>query len=51
MEYLDMSVPQYSFYNPVPWMNGVGPIAFAGFGAAENKGIVYGGGSHNIFTL
>ena len=28
-----------------------GPIAFAGFGAAENKGIVFGGFSHNIDTL
>ena len=31
-----MSSRQYSLYNPVPWTNGGGPIAFAGFGAAEN---------------
>ena len=27
------------------------PIAFAGVGAAENKGIAFGGFSHNIVTL
>ena len=46
-----MSVRQYSLYNPVPWTNGGGPIAFAGVGAAENKGIAFGGFCHNIVTL
>ena len=31
---------------------GGGPIAFAGFGAAGNQGIAFGGGfSHNIVAL
>ena len=49
--YFHMSVRQYSFYNPVPWTTGGGPIAFARFGAAENKGIAFGGFCHNIVTL
>ena len=31
-----------SLYNPLPWTNGGRPSAFAGFGAAENKGIAFG---------
>ena len=49
--YIYMSVRQYSLYNPVPWTNGGGPIAFAGFGAAENKGISFGGFCLNIVTI
>ena len=28
-----------------------GPIAFAGFSAAENEGLAFGGVSHTIVTL
>ena len=39
-------------YNPVPRTYGRGgPIAFAGCGAAENKGIAFGGFCHSIVTL
>ena len=48
--YIHMSVRRYSLYNPVPCINGVGAIAFAGFGAAANKATV-GGLNHNIVTL
>ena len=30
---------------------GGGPIAFAGFGTDENRGIAFGGFCHNIVTL
>ena len=48
-----MCVYELSSNNPVPWTNTGGPIdnAFAGFGAAENKGIAFGGFCHNIVTL
>ena len=35
----------------MPWITGADPIAFSGFGAAENKGIAFGGLSHNVITL
>ena len=40
--YIYMSVRQYSLYNPVRWTIG-GVLSFAGFGAAEKKGIAFGG--------
>ena len=46
-----MSVRQHSLCIPVPWLNGGSPIAFAGLGAAEKKGIAFGGFSHNTVTL
>ena len=38
-----MSVRTYSLHYPVPWINGGGLIASAGFAATENKGIAFGG--------
>ena len=35
--YIYMSVREPSLYNHVPWNNGRGPIACAGFGTADNK--------------